>query len=556
MKRLAALLIAMLLPAAALAYTGTGGLWIQKKGDFTQKNRSGDASGLSSADAYITPTGLGILGPGLEALSIPSYRAGVCWIRNGYAANQGYGPPWEWYPRQVRQIRVDSVGVHADSTLITPRLGPPSTYNSGGAVRIIEGTKFPFTIAGVQAANDELKLVGGGEVWVPSNANILVGTTPLKLSNKVTLRGFAQYNANPTFVCNASTNVPFVIGAEDTTGGQEYFGVENIEIDGKKSTGARVDVGIKARKIFVGTKFRDVLVHDVSGNGFRIGGDNITATGQLVMDNCIVLNTNAGGILLDAGIRSIWLEGCTVERPGRNTWCLKVDGTTTTSAQNIGVGIDHFYTEITDSMSSGIVVDGASSVQINNYVASRPSGRFRSAVQIRNSVPGNNGLAPSGVVIQSLYAESDTLIEDIQNSRIITVGGDVNNAYKFVNWWTPTDNNGGSSTDGYRNSGQIIGMQDARIGPQIASAATVTPHPAGGHIFKFTGTTTSTDVVFWDSFIGKYVTFWFTTAMQVTSGNHWKLNGNFVANGTGNDDTLTGFVDDSKNFREISRAIP
>jgi len=230
---------------------------------------------------------------------------------------------------------------------------------------------------------------------------------------------------------------------------------------------------------------------------------------------------------------------------------------TTTSAGNVGCTVLGFYTEIQDTMSSSIIVDGASNVRIDGHTAAVPSGRMRSAVRILNSASGNFNFSPSNLSVSNLYAPdlADTLLEDLQAGTVFRVGADPNNPYRGIISYSSPKSVGTGSTNGYRNFGQIIGTQQAKLGPDIASAGTIVPHPDGS-IFRLTGTTTSTDVTFTDYFIGKIVTFVTSAAVQITSGNHWKLTGNFVANGTGNDDTLTGFVDANKDFRQIAVAIP
>lgn len=96
-------------------------------------------------------------------------------------------------------------------------------------------------------------------------------------------------------------------------------------------------------------------------------------------------------------------------------------------------------------------------------------------------------------------------------------------------------------------------IQSAVLNTSLASAATIAPF--NGSSFLVSGTTTITDLTIGADFIGKIVIFEFTTAVQVTNGNHWHINTNFNANGTGNEDLLVGFIDNNRNFIEISRTI-
>jgi hypothetical protein len=555
MRKALAVLLCLLMASPAYSFVGSGGIWIARAHDFTATNESGDATGLSIADAYMSTTGFGQLWPGTENLTLPGYRPGICWLWARYDAYRVVGTPFESWPRGVRQMRVDSLGVRADSSLTTPRLGPSSGYNYGGAIRVVDGKTFPLTVAGVQTALNELSTVGGGECWVPENANILLGTVPVKIPNFCKLKGQTSYSGGGyTFTSNASTNVIAAVMNADTSGSQQYCAVEGVNIWGG-ATGARIDAGIKIKKVFVGSYVRDCLVTNVTGVGYRIEGDNTTSAGQLALDYDAATNTGSYGFLLNSSLRSIWMEKCTGERPGRNTAAVLVNGATTTSGANIGVGISHFYTEITDSMSSGIIVDGASNVNISNYTASVPSGRMRSAVRVQNTNNAVNTFSPSGVTVDGLYAASDTLVEDIVFGRAITSGYDVNNPYAFLIHWNAADVAGSVPANGLQNSGQIVGVQPARFAPTLTSAATLTPVPNGGNYFTVLSGPGSTDVLFNDSFIGKMVTFRFTGIDTVYAVNHWKMDGDFISDGSGIEDDLTGFVDNAKNFKETSRSF-
>jgi len=529
-------LVACLVLAAALwagSADAAGTIWAMKAGDVVATAFGGTTAGRDSAYTYCGSSGFVQMGPGLEALALGSPPAGVTVTR---ATKNG----WE---------------VHGTG-ITTPRFGPASTPTAGGALRIVDGVTFPLTVAGVQAALNELQTVGGGECWVPVNANILLATTSIKIPNFCKLKGQVSFSGGGyTFTSNGSTNVSAAIVNADTSGAQEYAAVENINIYGGAS-GARIDAGIKMKKVFVGSYIRECFVTQVSGISFRVEGDNTTSAGQLYMDGCVSTNSGSYGYYLNSSLRSIWMDYCTAERPGRNTAGVYVNGSTTTSGANIGVGIDHFYTEISDSMSSGIIVNGASNVNVNNYTASVPSGRMRSAVRVQNTNNGVNTFSPSGVTVDGLYAASDTLVEDLVTGRAITTGYDpAANPYAFLIHWNATDAEGTVSTNGLQNSGQIVGIQPARLGPDLASAATITPLPNGGDFFTVTGVTPINDVAFNDSFIGKYVTFRFTGADTVNVAGHWKINGPFYGDATGTEDDLTGFVDSAKNFKETGRSF-
>ena len=93
-----------------------------------------------------------------------------------------------------------------------------------------------------------------------------------------------------------------------------------------------------------------------------------------------------------------------------------------------------------------------------------------------------------------------------------------------------------------------------RQGADIASAATITFTNANA--YTLTGTTTSSDIAGPAVPTKKVqrVTFYTAAAVQITAGNHWKINGNFNGNGTGNKDSIT--VDwDGTDATEVARVI-
>lgn len=524
--------VLLLLASRAFALSGAGAVVAMKNGDFVVRYFNGTQAGIDSAVVYCTPGGSVQLGPGLEALKPTS-------------------PP----PATVLVLRTGSAGWEVSGRgVVTPRLGPPSSASSGGAIRIVEGVTFPLTVAGAQAAIDECYALGGGEVWLPENANILLATTPVRIKPFVKLRSQTTYTGGGyTFTSNGSTNVEAAIMNSDTTGSQQYAAIEGISIWGG-AVGARVDAGIKLKKIYVGSAIKDVLVTGVSGIGIRIEGDNTNAAGQMYLENVTVTNTGHYSYYFNASLRNIWCKGITFERPGRNTAGVFINGQTTTSGGNVGVQLDGAYSEITDSMSVGVLIDGAASVRIDNYTACVPSGRMRAAVEIKSTNAGNHYFSPSGLLITNLYAESDTLVQDTYDGVVVTVGADPNNPYRFLPWYTPPKFKGGSSTTGYRYSGQIIGIQPAKLGPDVASAATIAPHPEGGSVFTMTGTTTITTATGRDAFLYKLTIFVVTTALQFTDGGNLNLNGNFVGNATGGADLL-GMIWDGSNWNEAFRSL-
>jgi hypothetical protein len=88
-------------------------------------------------------------------------------------------------------------------------------------------------------------------------------------------------------------------------------------------------------------------------------------------------------------------------------------------------------------------------------------------------------------------------------------------------------------------------------GADVASTASMTL--GVGNAFNITGTTTVTSITAKPA--GTFVTLFVPGALQFTSGSNLKLNGNFVGNGTGNDDVLNLYCDGT-NYKEIGRVQP
>jgi len=438
--------------------------------------------------------------------------------------------------------------------VVTSRAAAAPAAPALGAIRIVEGMRYPLTVAGVQAALDEVGAAGGGEVWVPANANILLGTTPIRIPSFCTLRGQGPYTgAGYTFTSNASTNVPAAILNADTTGAQQCVRIEGINVWGG-APGARIDAGIKLKRVFVGSSIRDCLITKVSGIGVRIEGDNEQSAGQLYLENVTVTNTGAYGYYLNSGLRNIWMKGCTAERPGRNSAALFINGQTTTSAGNVGVQVDGFYTEVEDPGSVGIRIDGASAVEISNYTASVPHGRMRAAVQIRNTNEGSRTLSPSGLTIRNLYAQCDTLVEDQSAGLVYTAGADPRNPYPFLDWYSSPVSQGTTSTNGYRNSGQIVGIQPAKRAPDLVSAATLAPHPEGGSFYVVTGASTVTNITGLPAFLYRITVFSVSGKVRFTDAGNLNLSGDFIGNGTGGADLL-GLIWDGTRWNEAFRSL-
>jgi len=444
-----------------------------------------------------------------------------------------------------------------------------------GAIRFVDGVAYPRTQAGIQAALDEASAAGAGTVWVsdgdatlasgvtvPASTTLhlgrghftFTGTSGFLLGNKSTLEGQGYGStcivAGPKFVGRLVENA-------DTTGSQESCRLVNLEIDGAKASGARVDAGVHIKRIYVMTTVRDVSVHDCAGNGVRIEGTDANSVGQLVVDNVWVNNCGDYNFYINSAARNIWLNDCSSERPGRNTAGLYINGTTTRSGQNVGCRVSGFYTEIADGMSPGILVDGAANVEIDDYTAVAQRAGMRAGVEVRNSASGIHGFSPANLTIRNLWADSDTLVLDRANGVTITAGADPKrNPYKGVAWYTSPKASGSSPVNGYSGYGQIVGIQPGKLGPRIVSARSVAPHPDGS-AFLVTGVATVSTIAGSDYFLWKVTYFVAGTAVRFDSTGNIRLSasaGDFVGNATGGYDIL-GLMWDGRQWNEVSRSL-
>jgi len=198
----------------------------------------------------------------------------------------------------------------------------------------------------------------------------------------------------------------------DTTGSQESCRIVNLESTGKVS-GARVDAGLRIKRTLRHDhdpgRLRPRLQRDRRPDRrirreFRRparGRERVVTTSAIS-----VLHQRRGPEHLD--------ERLQLRASGEEHGRLYINGTTTKSGQNVGCRVSGFYTEIVDTMSVGILVDGAAN--------------WRSTTTRRLQAPRNEGgrggeehrlghprLLPSNLTVRNLWSESDTLVLDKAN---------------------------------------------------------------------------------------------------------------------------------------------
>lgn len=425
--------------------TGVGALWVEKAGDFSMTYRNGDAGGVTSADAYLSPTGLALLGPGTESLTLPSYRAGVCWIWQRYDAYRITGTPLEAWPRGVRQMRVDSSGVVVDSNLTSPRFGPRSTATTGGAIRVVDGNRFPLTVSGVQAALNECGAAGGGTTLIPGTANIQISTVGIKIPNRVRLMGMgALYDSIPTFQATSTCNVGALIENAKVDGTQQVAQIEHISVYGDTSGTATDSAGIRLRSIFVGSYVRDVLVLKVKGHGIVVDDPSASGVGTVDFENVVVgnLDITEGGDGIRIGTTTVGFtlpirfRNLDIERWGLGGAGLRLQGVNCSgSSWSRDAVVDGLYLEgNTDPTATGLHIENFGMVDANN-IDLGSGGPLNYLVKIAGA-PTSSFCGAYGVTLRNMFipAAGDTILFDQVNN----VGYEDTNGGHLSEYRTPS----------------------------------------------------------------------------------------------------------------------
>lgn len=478
MRRVLALSLTLLLASAAFAQWGPGPLFIQPSGsqNFTHKS----ATDWPAADAAIPNTGIGIVGPGTEGLTMPGYRAGVCWIWQRYDAYRIAGTPFESWPGGVRRFRADSTGISvtgkavisdslraprvlvsdslraprllvsdslraplglfsdslrarkilAQDSIRAPqimatngiisRLGPASGPTSGGAIRTVDGVTFTRTRAGIQQAINEAYDAGGGIAWLPSGGTVTVDST-LLLRNRVQLVGPGTHST-PTLL-KAANGVSLRALAEnaDTTGSQQYVGISGLAFDGNSSGGASVAYGVRYKDVFIGSYIRDTRVANCTGQGLRLESD-ASGLGPLFVENFLSNDNGGDGICLTGpAMTSVWMTGLDIERWGTGCAGLRLNGTATGSS-SFGAVVDGAYFEAaSDATASGVVIGDMHNVSVNN-IDFNPTNGINYPVKIEGAAT-TGPFSAWGARITNVRASNDTILFDQVNNHAITGSG-------------------------------------------------------------------------------------------------------------------------------------
>jgi hypothetical protein len=392
-------------------------------------------------------------------------------------------------------------------TALIPRLGPYSTTTTGGALRIVEGVVFPLTVAGVQAAMDECNAAGGGTTLVPSSAGISVSTTAVKVPNRVRLCGHGQQGTAATFIATSAANVSSIVENKDQDGTQSYAYIEHIQVNGNKAGGAAVGAGIRLAHVYVGSRLKDVLVIGCSGNGILIGGQTY-GTGQIVLDNVTVTNSNDHNILITGPVNQVYGFQVAAEGATASKAQIKIEGTSATSSKgHVLIGLNFEGTAAYE----GLVLDGCANVLVDG-IADDGGGAAVNLIRISGLTAGSDGsFAAGGHTIRNAQANLATIISD--QVAGVTVG---NANGRFVRFYQ-------SPVFSYtKDRSQTIGLQVARIGGATISTTTLVPDAGNYNFLEITGTSDIANLTADPRLSGKHLTLMWSNSSPgdiLTSGN-------------------------------------
>lgn len=454
-----------------------------------------------------------------------------------------------------RNAGTEKASVDKDGTGIFPRIGQSSSVTTGGAFRFVDGNVFPLTVAGVQAALDECESAGGGTVYVPSNANISISTTPIKIPNRCGIVGTGlSAPGNPTFKATSSTVSTSVVENKTQDGTQQIAFLRNVQLsaDGKTGTASLTNGVLWFKRVLSGSHIQDVRVVDTPSVGVLFEGTTTAAQGIMYCENLVVGNCGDNNIVVKEGARNVIFNHVESDNPGTGKANLRIQATTSSSAQSIGVKISGLYMENDDTTGNLVVVDSCANVQIDGLTSAATAGT-PPTTPIKIQGLGNSGGGTSGFVLRSAYIHQTgvnaVLIDDQTAGIQVTVGPNSSQPLRFVSWYSSPV---AISTGGIQSQNQIIGIQYQKQGVDVASSATITP--LEGNFFSVTGTADITSITATGRDKGRIITLKFNSTAAtngVVDGSNLKLAGNLAYTA---DDTLT-LVCDGTNWYEIARSV-
>lgn len=449
-----------------------------------------------------------------------------------------------------RNAGTEVASIDKDGTGVFPRIGQASTATTGGAFRFVDGNKFPLTVAGVQAALDECESAGGGTVYVPSNAGILLATTSIKIGTGCILEGTGpQATTTATFICNASTNVAAMIENKNQNGTQQTGELKNCWVNGNKASGATVTVGVLFKRLFSGSTLDNVRVTQVSGTGIQLEGTTSFASGPYRMNRVVVGDTGSDCITVLEGHRGVWFDSVEADRPGAGKACINLTATANSSAQSRGVSISNLYSEFSLTSQIGVLINNVTNVTIDNYEI---LATVQPAAVVQITGTGTFGGGSCAITIRNVtggFANTTKIIDDQVNSVVVDGGADAGQVMQFLDWYSCPVSTGAG---GRQSMGQIIGLQYQKQGSDISSAAALNIRE--GNFFSVTGTADITSIVTSARDKGRIITLKFNSTAAtngIVDGSNLKLASTMLYTA---DDTMT-LIGDGTNWYEMCRSV-
>lgn len=358
-KFLLAFSIMFLTTVNAFAYSGDCVIWGQPNGQYLPTPYPGDSTGFGRARDACIRKGGGVItiGPGCESV-VTTYPNGANILVVKYFGSGWIADPFSLSATTFANLRI-------------ARLGPTSGAGTGGAVRIIEGSTFSQTGAGVQAAHDDLPATGGLIIVTGGTYNY-TSTINITKSN-VTIQGMG--GSASKFVNSHATGVDafLVTGGNCTITGIEIDGQNGTKIEGE---GIRVENGgfqIHQNRI-VNMPDYGIHIHTGSSSGSvtnniigNIGdAGSLKGSGVVVHDspNVRVIGNNITNTLH----YGVYIQGTTTKAV--------VEGNTISDSQTDGILADSTAkyiaivgNNVQDSKINGITANSDSSLVSDNLIA-------------------------------------------------------------------------------------------------------------------------------------------------------------------------------------------
>lgn len=265
--------------------------------------------------------------------------------------------------------------IGSTGTALIPRLGPASSTDTGGAMRIIEGVTFPLTGAGIQVAINDLP-VGGGIVLLGSSTSYTLS------SNLSVVSGLILKGAGRSTILSGQVDIPD--GTTDLVfedirfqPGATQYGVRanGVSISRINFTRCTFQNGLAGCNLTGGSTatiadvtFRD-CTFETSGTGAAAGNLALTVVGNASLHS-----------------RNIGIYGCLFDRPVQ----LAVSLSQVTNANIVG---NRFYdcatTTATDPF-GGIWMSGTQRCIISDNIFDVPTGTTQSSRAITFRGGGGN----------------------------------------------------------------------------------------------------------------------------------------------------------------------